>query len=171
MKLKITQVRSSIGRKEDQKRTAIALGLGRIGKSRLHDDNPVIRGMINKIIHMIKVEEIAEAPGKKVAKKVDNIQPKVVPVEIIDTVEEKTVKASESAPKKSVARKTSSSTGTPRKKADKPETKTTGKKSEKTSAAKTVVRKKTVSKTEATVSAKTGRKTASTRQKKTENPE
>jgi len=60
MKLKVTQTGSVIRRKEDQKRTIEALGLGRVSRSRIHDDNPVIRGMINKVIHLVKVEEIAE---------------------------------------------------------------------------------------------------------------
>jgi large subunit ribosomal protein L30 len=65
MKLKITQIRSTIGRKYDQKRTIIALGLGKISRSRMHDDNLVIRGMINKVSHLLKVEEIKEEPVKK----------------------------------------------------------------------------------------------------------
>ena len=60
MKLKVTQTGSTIRRKEDQKRTIEALGLGRISRSRVHDDNPVIRGMINKVRHLVKVEEITE---------------------------------------------------------------------------------------------------------------
>ena len=68
MKLKITQIRSTINRKEDQKRTIAALGLGRIGRSRMHDDNPVIRGMIFKVSHLVKVEEVVE-PVKKTASK------------------------------------------------------------------------------------------------------
>jgi len=60
MKLKVTQIRSTIHRKEDQKRTMLALGLKRIGRTRTHDDNAVIRGMINKVIHLLKVEEIEE---------------------------------------------------------------------------------------------------------------
>ncbi|MCD4828776.1 MAG: 50S ribosomal protein L30 [Candidatus Cloacimonetes bacterium] len=60
MKLKVTQTGSTIRRKGDQKRTIEALGLGRINRSRMHDDNPVIRGMINKVKHLVKVEEITE---------------------------------------------------------------------------------------------------------------
>jgi len=58
MKLKVTQTGSVIRRKEDQKRTIVALGLGRVSRVRIHDDNPVIRGMINKVRHLVKVEEI-----------------------------------------------------------------------------------------------------------------
>ena len=74
MKLKVTQIRSTIGRKEDQKRTIEALGLRKINRSRIHDDNPVIRGMIFKVAHLVKVEEIKEekkAVKKPVEKKVE----------------------------------------------------------------------------------------------------
>ena len=60
MKLKVTQTRSTINRKESHKRTIKALGLGKINRSRIHDDNPVIRGMIQKVIYMVKVEEVDE---------------------------------------------------------------------------------------------------------------
>jgi len=69
MRLKITQIRSTIKRKEDQKRTIVALGLGKINRVKIHDDNPVIRGMIKKVIHLIKVEEIKEEEKKKTIKK------------------------------------------------------------------------------------------------------
>lgn len=68
MKLLVTQIKSTINRKKDQKGTIAALGLGKIGRSRLHDDNPVIRGMINKVVHLVAVEEV-EAPAAKPAKK------------------------------------------------------------------------------------------------------
>jgi large subunit ribosomal protein L30 len=60
MKLKVTQVRSTIKRKENQKRTIKALGLGKIDRVKIHDDTPVIRGMIRKVKHLVKVEEIKE---------------------------------------------------------------------------------------------------------------
>jgi len=56
--LKITLVRSTIGRLANQKATAIALGLRRPNNSVVHADTPVIRGMINRIHHLVKVEEI-----------------------------------------------------------------------------------------------------------------
>ncbi len=59
MKLKVTQVRSSIGIKPKQRGTLRALGLRGISQTREHDDNPVIRGMINKVPHLVTVEEIA----------------------------------------------------------------------------------------------------------------
>lgn len=60
MKLKITQVRSIIDRTKDQKLTITALGLGRPNYFKIHNDNPQIRGMIKKVSHLIKVEEIKE---------------------------------------------------------------------------------------------------------------
>lgn len=59
MKIKVTQIRSTIGHMETHKRVVKSLGLGRIGKSRIHDDNPVIRGMIDKVRFLVKVESIA----------------------------------------------------------------------------------------------------------------
>jgi len=58
MKLKVTQVRSTINRIEAHKRVIVSLGLGRIGKSRIHDDSPAVRGMINKVGYLLKVEEV-----------------------------------------------------------------------------------------------------------------
>lgn len=57
-KLKITQTRSVIKRLENQKRTIKALGLGRPNYVVTHDDTPQIRGMIRKVVHLVKVEEI-----------------------------------------------------------------------------------------------------------------
>lgn len=57
-KIKVTQIRSTIGKLENQKRTIDALGLGKINKSVVHNDNDVIRGMIDKVKHIVKVEEV-----------------------------------------------------------------------------------------------------------------
>lgn len=57
-KLKITQVRSDIGRPEDQRQTLKALGLRRIRHTVVHNDTPQIRGMVRKVIHLIRVEEV-----------------------------------------------------------------------------------------------------------------
>ena len=59
-KLKITQIRSIIDRQERQKRTIKALGLGRPNYVKIHNDTPQIRGMIRKVSHLVKVEEINE---------------------------------------------------------------------------------------------------------------
>ncbi len=57
-KIKVTQVRSIIKRNETQKRTIQALGLGKINRSRVHDDSSSIRGMINKVRHLVMVEDV-----------------------------------------------------------------------------------------------------------------
>ncbi len=57
-KLKITQVRSTIGCKKDQIATMEALGLRKIRSVKIHDDSPAIRGMIEKVKHLVTVEEI-----------------------------------------------------------------------------------------------------------------
>ncbi len=57
-KLKLTQVKSQIGRKYDQDRTLKALGLGKIGKTKELPDNESVRGMIFKVKHMVSVEEL-----------------------------------------------------------------------------------------------------------------
>ena len=61
-KLKITQVRSAIDRQKKQKLTIRALGIRRLHHTVVHNDTPQIRGMINKVKHLVEVEEItAEA--------------------------------------------------------------------------------------------------------------
>ena len=57
-KVKITQIKSSIDRSKRQKDTLVALGLRGINKSVEHDVNPQIQGMINKVSHLVKVEEV-----------------------------------------------------------------------------------------------------------------
>ncbi|NIM04321.1 MAG: 50S ribosomal protein L30 [Armatimonadetes bacterium] len=56
-KVKITLRRSLSGRPRDQRDTVHALGLKKISQSRLHPDNPQIRGMARKIAHLVEVEE------------------------------------------------------------------------------------------------------------------
>ena len=56
--LRITQTRSTIGRKNDQLKTLKALGLGKIGRTVDQVDNESIRGMIFKVKHLVEVEEI-----------------------------------------------------------------------------------------------------------------
>ncbi len=55
-KLCVTWVKSGIGYAEDQKRTLKALGLHRLNQSVTHDDSVSLRGMINKVRHLVKVE-------------------------------------------------------------------------------------------------------------------
>ncbi|NLK21359.1 MAG: 50S ribosomal protein L30 [Epulopiscium sp.] len=57
-KLKITLVKSTIGAKPKQKETVKALGLTKMHKTVEQQDNAAIRGMINKVAHLVKVEEI-----------------------------------------------------------------------------------------------------------------
>ena len=57
-KLKITLPRSLIGYKKDQQATVRALGLRKIGTTAVQEDNPTIRGMIHKVEHLVKVEEV-----------------------------------------------------------------------------------------------------------------
>lgn len=57
-KLKVTQIRSTIDRKEPQKRTITALGLGKIRRSVIHNDTPQIRGMVRAVAHLVTVEEV-----------------------------------------------------------------------------------------------------------------
>lgn len=56
-KLLIRQTRSSIGVLPKQRDTLIALGLRKIDAVREHNDNPVTRGMINKVKHLVEVKE------------------------------------------------------------------------------------------------------------------
>ncbi|MFD2115036.1 50S ribosomal protein L30 [Paenibacillus yanchengensis] len=57
-KLQITLVRSLIGRNEKQRATVEALGLKKANHSVVQNDSPAIRGMINVVSHLVKVEEV-----------------------------------------------------------------------------------------------------------------
>ncbi len=57
-KLKVTLVKSVIGRKQDQIATVKALGLKKIRDVVEHNDTPQIRGMVRKVCHLVNVEEI-----------------------------------------------------------------------------------------------------------------
>lgn len=63
--LKVTQIRSAIGRPQDQKDTVRRLGIHRLHQSVIKDDRPEIRGMIAKVHHLVTVEEIAEEKPKR----------------------------------------------------------------------------------------------------------
>lgn len=56
--LKITLVKSTIGSKPKHKKTVQALGLRKLNSTALQQDNAAIRGMINQVTHLVKVEEI-----------------------------------------------------------------------------------------------------------------
>ncbi len=57
-KLKITQVRSTIGRPEKHRRIITALGLRHHQATVVHEDTPSIRGMVQKVRHLVRVEEV-----------------------------------------------------------------------------------------------------------------
>ena len=56
--LKITLIKSPIGSIPKQRQTVAALGLRKIRQEKLHQDNSAIRGMIQKVNHLVKVEEV-----------------------------------------------------------------------------------------------------------------
>ena len=55
--IRVTWVRSAIGYHKDQKATVKALGLRRLHQTIEHKDTPALRGMLNKVIHLLKIEE------------------------------------------------------------------------------------------------------------------
>ena len=57
-KVRITQVRSAINRPERQKRTLVALGIKKLNRPKEHEATPQVLGMIDKVKHLLKVEEI-----------------------------------------------------------------------------------------------------------------
>ncbi len=57
-KLKVTQIASPIARKKDQRATLIGLGLNKMNRSRELLDTAAVRGMITKVKHLVRVEEI-----------------------------------------------------------------------------------------------------------------
>ena len=56
--LKVTQTKSAIGGKQNQRETLRSLGLGRIGRSVVREDRPEVRGMITTVAHLVTVEEV-----------------------------------------------------------------------------------------------------------------
>ncbi len=57
-RLKVTQTRSEIGGKRNQRETLRTLGLKRIGDVVVKEDRPEIRGMVNTVTHLVSVEEV-----------------------------------------------------------------------------------------------------------------
>ena len=57
--LRVTQTGSPIGRRSDQRATLIGLGLNKMNRTRELEDTPSVRGMINKVHHLVRVEEDA----------------------------------------------------------------------------------------------------------------
>jgi large subunit ribosomal protein L30 len=57
-KVRVTQIGSALGRKPGQKATLVGLGLNKIRRTRELEDTPSVRGMISKVAHLLKVEEL-----------------------------------------------------------------------------------------------------------------
>ena len=57
-RLKITQVRSQIGTTAQQRKNLAALGLRKINQTVEHDDSVIIKGMLERVKHLVKVEEV-----------------------------------------------------------------------------------------------------------------
>jgi large subunit ribosomal protein L30 len=57
-KVRVTQTASVLGRKPGQKETLIGLGLNKIRRTRELEDTPSVRGMIRKVAHLVKVEDL-----------------------------------------------------------------------------------------------------------------
>lgn len=55
--VRVTQIRSPIGRHKDQRQTLIGLGLNKLHRQRELEDTPAVRGMINKVSHLVRVDE------------------------------------------------------------------------------------------------------------------
>ncbi len=55
--VRVTQIRSAIGRHGDQRQTLIGLGLNKLHRQRELEDTPAVRGMINKVHHLVRVDE------------------------------------------------------------------------------------------------------------------
>ena len=58
-KLKVTQIKSTIGRPEKQEKILAGLGLRGINRTVVVDNTPAFRGMIKKVLHLVTVEEVA----------------------------------------------------------------------------------------------------------------
>ena len=57
-KIKIKQLKSPIGRNNKQRETLISLGLNKINRERTLESNPAVKGMIDKVKHLVKVDEV-----------------------------------------------------------------------------------------------------------------
>ena len=55
--VRVTQIKSPIGRPKDQRQTLVGLGLNKMHRSRELEDTPAVRGMIKKVRHLLQVEE------------------------------------------------------------------------------------------------------------------
>ncbi len=57
-KIRITQTGSPIGRPKDQRATLVGLGLNKMSRTRELEDTPAVRGMIDKVSHLVRVEDV-----------------------------------------------------------------------------------------------------------------
>ena len=57
-RVKVTQIKSPIARRHDQRETLVGLGLNKLHRTRELEDTPSVRGMINKVRHLVRVEDI-----------------------------------------------------------------------------------------------------------------
>ena len=55
--IRVTQIGSPIGRPKDQRQTLVGLGLNKMHRTRELEDTPAVRGMINKVVHLVRVDE------------------------------------------------------------------------------------------------------------------
>ncbi len=144
-KLKITQVRSAIRQTKRQKRTLEALGLRRMHQTVVHNDTPQIRGMVNRVSHLVTMEpEAADRPARKKTAQKAAVVAKTETDQVSTTAEEPPAKktaAKKTAAKKSAAKKSATKKTAAKKSASK---KTAAKKSaSKKTAAKKSASKKT----------------------------
>jgi len=58
-KITVKQIRSAIGRKKDQEATLIGLGLNKLNKVKELEDTPAVRGMVNKVKHLVEIVDAA----------------------------------------------------------------------------------------------------------------
>ena len=56
--VRVTQIGSPIGRRRDQRQTLIVLGLNKMHRTRDLEDSQAVRGMINKVSHLVRIEEV-----------------------------------------------------------------------------------------------------------------
>ncbi len=57
-KIKITQIKSPIGRNNKQRKILISLGLNKINREKIIENNPAIQGMVNKVKHLVRTEQV-----------------------------------------------------------------------------------------------------------------
>ncbi len=55
--IRVTQTGSPIGRRNDQRQTLIGLGLNKLNRTRELEDTPAVRGMVDKVRHLVRIEE------------------------------------------------------------------------------------------------------------------